>query len=100
MSATTTPQTNKEICKLHCAADMLSCQNSGKTYTGALFECENICTENPLYKYSCASGGKSARKVKTPKGERSVRKGPRGGEYVIYDGKKVPASRFDKKKKK
>ena len=44
-------------------------------------------------------GGKAPKKVTTPKGERTVRKGPRGGEYVIYNNKKVPASRFEKKKK-
>jgi hypothetical protein len=45
-----------------------------------------------------AAGGKAAKKVTTPKGERVVRKGPRGGEYVIYKGEKVSASRFAKKK--
>lgn len=44
------------------------------------------------------AGGKAAKKVTTPKGERVVHKGPRGGEYVIYKGEKVSASRFAKKK--
>ena len=33
-------------------------------------------------------GGGRKRYIKSPKGRRLVRKGPRGGKYIIYNGKK------------
>lgn len=39
-------------------------------------------------------GGK--RTVQTPRGKRIVRTGPRGGEYVMLEGKKTPLSRIPK----
>lgn len=40
------------------------------------------------------------KKVSTPKGERTVYKGPRGGEYVRLDGKLVPVGKLSSAPKK
>ena len=90
------PYSNKELCegipkKQECASFAINGPN-GIYFRYKPKDC--LPTEGEIKQ----DGGKSAsKKVKTPKGERTVHVGPRGGKYVLYNGKKVPVSRFSKK---
>ena len=47
----------------------------------------------PTRSRSQTIGGGKKRYIKSPKGRRLVRKGPRGGKYYIYNGRKVYLSK-------
>ena len=58
----------------------------GNVTTGVGHATDTI--ENVRAALNSKGGGGRKRYIKSPKGRRLVRKGPRGGKYIIYNGKK------------